>query len=466
MLNKFKKICLGLPVLFLLFALFGINSANATVEGNLGNINCGEFSTDGIYYKAPIYSNYSAERGQAFRPLLSGTLNHITFKYLAWDIENLSNDLFVYVLNEQGQTLGVGTEDVNNPTMPQYSGCGSGANWTFNFSNITLQAGQNYRFYLGFTPTLYGTNTLIIPSLHSSQDFNSALNYNGTSSTYLIRDYDAQGNLYRDVSYNPATDFYFEVDYTGLPNESITIENPVDGDYFATPGDILFIGNFINANLRFTDGKITVWSAEGNSGRDFPLSVSVATSSSIFAMAITLPEGHYSAWPSLYTATSSLLGNVVNFNIATTSFATSSIIQKPTENQICNNIATSTFFGGIECGLKKVAVWAFYPDMTSINLFKNSYDNLKSAFPFSTFFGLTDAVNAGVNHASSTDESIGVPMIRNTATGTDFYILPVLASSSMANAIGQDNANLFRKSLGWLMWSAVGIMFFIQFKKF
>jgi hypothetical protein len=139
------------------------------------------------------------------------------------------------------------------------------------------------------------------------------------------------------------------------------------------------------------------------------------------------------------------------------------------EATLCAGIATSTsmtdihFLGDIECSLKKSFAWAFYPDCTALNSFSLSYAELKKAFPFNAYFGLTDVLTAtATTTIATTTGTLKIPFI--TATGT-FYMLPVLASSSMPKLIGSSNYNLFRNSISWILWLAVAFLVFITFKK-
>ena len=132
-------------------------------------------------------------------------------------------------------------------------------------------------------------------------------------------------------------------------------------------------------------------------------------------------------------------------------------------DNICSGIATSTLAGGLECIIKRSITWAFFPSSEALNQLAASADTLKEAFPFNAYFGLTDAISAGLATTStSTTGSFKMPMI--TATGT-FYMLPVLTASSMPNLIGQANYTIFRNSLGYILWCLAGFIVFITFKK-
>lgn len=121
-----------------------------------------------------------------------------------------------------------------------------------------------------------------------------------------------------------------------------------------------------------------------------------------------------------------------------------SIFKEPTQEEICIGIDTETFFGGIECGFKKVLAWAFFPKSQTIEDFKNKADNLKSSFPFNTVFDITDGIRAGIASTTIEDDSFKIPFIAGDKASNSYYMLPVLSSSSMAAMIGNENTDNFR----------------------
>jgi hypothetical protein len=144
----------------------------------------------------------------------------------------------------------------------------------------------------------------------------------------------------------------------------------------------------------------------------------------------------------------------------------------PDYDNLCNDIATSswewwdvsTYAGAfryaIECGLRKTGYYFFVPSDASRDYFDKGRQKLKGMFPFNTYFSLSDSVY-GVLATTTTDMTgtLGIPFI--SATSSDFYILPVLSSSSMPNAIGQDNTDLLRTSLGWLLWIVTALFIIV-----
>ena len=105
----------------------------------------------------------------------------------------------------------------------------------------------------------------------------------------------------------------------------------------------------------------------------------------------------------------------------------------------CNCASSSNIFYQ---GVCEAFCFLFVPTDYGLTSFQNNYDNLKQTFPFNTYFQLTTAVQGGLNDANlNTTTTIGVPMVRKVSGAAQFYILPVLSSSSMPNAIGGTNAN-------------------------
>ena len=133
------------------------------------------------------------------------------------------------------------------------------------------------------------------------------------------------------------------------------------------------------------------------------------------------------------------------------------------DEDLCFGIATSTFYGAIECGLKKVVYWSFYPSQNALSSLSSRYTQLKNSFPFNAYFGLTNIVDEAI--ATSTTDMSGsfdLPFIDKNG---DYTMIPVLGSSSITNMIGDDNNSLFRNSITWLLWSLAGLIVFITFKK-
>ena len=137
-------------------------------------------------------------------------------------------------------------------------------------------------------------------------------------------------------------------------------------------------------------------------------------------------------------------------------------------SSLCTGIDTSGLMGQIQCGAKfgitESAYFLFNPSCSSLNYIENGFGMLKKGFPFNAYFDLTDSINTAITTSqTATTTAIGIPFININSTSTNkFVILPLISSSSVSNAIGSDNKNLFRTSLGYLIWIlTAAIVFFI-----
>jgi hypothetical protein len=194
-----------------------------------------------------------------------------------------------------------------------------------------------------------------------------------------------------------------------------------------------------------------------------------------------LPDGIYTATAELYTGEYPYINFLatstsVNFRISATStdedwyfnyLASGTLPECDYEevyNNACNNIATSTLLGEIECGIVHVGIYLFYPRCDNIKDLINSTQKIKTRFPLNTFFDLQTIVNEQLATSTNSNNTLGIPFIRKTGTTTQYYILPVLASSSMPKTIGQSNTNMFRTGLTWFFWIVTMVICFLFIK--
>lgn len=128
---------------------------------------------------------------------------------------------------------------------------------------------------------------------------------------------------------------------------------------------------------------------------------------------------------------------------------------------VCDDISTTTsdFFYGIECGFKKIMCWAFMPQEDTLGTVLDSIEEIEDSFPFNTVFSFLNMVNDTLSTTTEIDNTLGVPVID---TEGNFYILPIISSTSMPDAIGEDNTNLFKKSVGYFVWVIVIALILIQ----
>jgi hypothetical protein len=227
-----------------------------------------------------------------------------------------------------------------------------------------------------------------------------------------------------------------------------------------------FIVNYSKPTTEEDYINFTVY--DNGDNKIFDDTINIYTVAGSPAWSLNLPDGLYSWSASIYCI--SYYWNACdNTNIATDIqyFKVSRNFIDP--DKICEGIATSTGItdlhidGDINCGARKAFYWAFYPGNGSLNSLENSYTSLKKAFPFSAFFGLTDALDTGI--ASTTLNATGTLQMPFINTSGHYVMITVLNASSTPNLIGQTNATLFRNSIKWFLWLAVAFIIFLTFKK-
>ncbi|ARF10117.1 hypothetical protein Indivirus_18_1, partial [Indivirus ILV1] len=134
---------------------------------------------------------------------------------------------------------------------------------------------------------------------------------------------------------------------------------------------------------------------------------------------------------------------------------------------LCADIATSSDLlgqigNGVNCALRSAICYLFYPHKYNVNQFFTQYENFKQAFPFNTFFDIASTTkNAFASSTMSNNTTFGLPNIRKTGTTTQYYIQPLLSSSTMANFIGSSNATLFRTSISYLIYAITACGIFL-----
>jgi hypothetical protein len=162
--------------------------------------------------------------------------------------------------------------------------------------------------------------------------------------------------------------------------------------------------------------------------------------------------------------TDTLAYDTVTFGIATTTPIT------PTAwcSGLCNDIATATDFtgqigNGVNCAFRSATCYLFSPHQYNLDQFNTQYNNFKLVFPFNTFFDLASTTkNAFASSTISNNQTIGLPNIRKTGTTTQYYIQPLLSSSTMSSFIGSSNATLFRNTISYLLYGlTAGAIFLI-----
>jgi hypothetical protein len=172
-----------------------------------------------------------------------------------------------------------------------------------------------------------------------------------------------------------------------------------------------------------------------------------------------------------YTAGAYLIGLKNNsFDILASDFVNFTMSEGTTTAQtawcsgLCNDLATTTssWWPPLVCAGRYAICYAMYPHDLTKQMFWQAYSDFKLVFPFNIFFEITstiDNVFASTTMASTTG-SFGLPMIRKVGTTSQYYILPLLTSTTTANFLGNSNANLLRFSLSSIIYAfyTVGII--------
>jgi hypothetical protein len=153
------------------------------------------------------------------------------------------------------------------------------------------------------------------------------------------------------------------------------------------------------------------------------------------------------------------------------------VCQPPLFNltNICIDDDTGAELGTIACGLKTGLLYTadilISPSCQSFNYFNKNYSAFKTAFPYNIFFEFLDTLDSAIDTAtaSRTEETFGLPFVRKTATGTEYYIEPMVSSSTLSKVMGDNGNNyiIFRNVEEYIYWilGALGVFLIIKPKK-
>lgn len=408
-------------------ALFAVSVAIFLLAGNVTNATSElvdiEQLQGGEYFGAPAIC-------QSFIPTKANLTR------IEWNINGAPNRLFNLCRGTMGQlTAGCSGADLVASS--------SGANAVIFNPYLDITVGANYYF------CIYPQGAEIA-ELHN---FGSG----GCSAGYPYGCY-----YYNNTSAN-----YYDLKFKTYYNTNfIEFEYPTDAT--TTP-------DFNNWVIRYEGGEIgvpySISLAYGTStALGFTDSAMVGQFSGFVQWSMekmnALPNGRYYAIATLnkivdYTpipiASTSIITFIISDSAPDTYFNFNLFKLKPPVD-ICAGIATTTILGGLECGLKRAGVWLFYPNATTLQNGLNSIDNFKGTFPFSAFFDITDTIKHAIASTTIDDAGFYVPTITSTST---FVMMPALGTSTISNAIGNNNANLIRTGISFIMWlCAIMIIYF------
>jgi hypothetical protein len=312
--------------------------------------------------------------------------------------------------------------------------CG-GACWQYMFDDpIGLTSGENY--YFGIRMEL-GANDIQVK-------------YNS-----IIPD----GMILNEAQFENTTIYseYYSTTYIPPLNYVLTPIYPLNSDTIAS-STVEISGTYLQPDLTMDYINIRIFDfADNQTTNNY---TAIASTSGQFLKKVSLIDGIYE-WQAYFGF--SIDGRIDTMLWASSTPQIFTVNKMGIQAEVCSGIATSTIMGGIECGFKKVMMWAVTPSQGAMTSLYNSYLDMKEAFPFNAYFGLTDALTEGIGTTTPTmDDNFSMPFI--TATGT-VYMLPIVSSSSMPRLIGQNNTNLFRNSITWILWLMAGSLIFFQFKR-
>jgi len=122
-------------------------------------------------------------------------------------------------------------------------------------------------------------------------------------------------------------------------------------------------------------------------------------------------------------------------------------------DDVCAGLATSTLGGEVACGGRRIACWAFMPHSTSRSYFSQGWEKLKSSFPFSVYFDITDAFHG---FSTSTHEVVGLyapaPAIGPDGRATLTQVL-IIDQNFTKNLVGGETAfNFYRSTILGVFW--------------
>lgn len=302
-------------------------------------------------------------------------------------------------------------------------------------------------------------------AVHANNTFRVAY-AGGTNDNY------AGGTALPTTSWASYNDLYIQTWFESSYDPSyFTLTSPTHGQRFVNE-PIVFAGTIYNPNLAYNGGVIEILNKNTwTSSQD--IQIDISTTSATFSLELPyneFEEVNYRAIAYLINRDTGVRGtsSIVNYVLGQNTVFRSDDAQYEkggmlSEAQICGTIATSTFFGGVECAGRKLIYYSFTPNDFAKESLTKSINTFKNQFPFSVYFQLTDTVtNTIASTTLSNNDTIDVVMIDKDK---NIITMPVLSSTSMPNLIGQDNTNLIRNTIGWFIWLGVAFLIFLTFRK-
>ena len=296
---------------------------------------------------------------------------------------------------------------------------------------------------------------------------------------FMVEDNMAGAYVYQKVT-NPYTsgqeiykfsatpnDLTFRI-YSDFLNSQLVYYSPINGFTYNT-GYIYYTG-YVNGEII----DLNIWTDNLTNGDTYHTLNYHATSTGItyeWSIPQHLQPATYRARYIAGSATQTFTASSTFYiaTDATTTDAENISFVCPLVNMSCAIVGNDFFsvmtnLNNFGCFFEKIGLKLLCPSAEHVAEISQTKDILRESFPFSAFIKLTDDINTALATASSTismNDTLGVPMIRKTATSTEFYIVPVISSTSMAKLTGQANATMIRTTLGYFIWIITGALMLI-----
>jgi hypothetical protein len=460
-MNKFIKILFGIYFLFIFFLI---------------GKNC--FASVDLDYFTGSYDNYYITIGESPTQRFYPNQPTITSaQFLLYDAVSIANcnsnynaancsDL-LFTLCKGHKTTAIGGLNCEGNTLitttSQKPICGIN---TVNFSTSTpININQGQEYYI----SIQGTSGACVSSAIYLNTVITIPTSNGNNGVY--------GYDYNPMQFKTLYDGdYYSINYVPYVDNTGGLSNGgiyKDFDFWQMEVFKQATTSNITIQINYGNSTTTGYTSDNENISAYP-------NQSIFNLTVSkytsLENGKYWTWAELIDDKGNFLAEspylyfwIDNVNGSSTfSFTAPPEYQDNVFNHICDDIATSsgTLLDDLryntECGFKKFVYWAFTPTKAAQDGLIISYTNIKKLFPFNVYFNLTNTVTNSISTSTATTGTFDIPFINKTG---DFYMLPVLSSSSLPNLIGGTNANLFRNSISWIIWILVAFLIFIIFKK-
>lgn len=258
---------------------------------------------------------------------------------------------------------------------------------------------------------------------------------------------------------------------SSMPNPlMIDLGNLPQGVHTETSTKLMFFYNFTGLNV--ASSSVCLWDYRTSTSTGYCNSDALSATTTFGMIVIPTPEINtnnsyrfYTVSPNFSTLQSSLFS--VNWSFTPLGKPGCSIPERDISHA-CDFlgapdiIGTSTFdysawYDHTLCAATRAAIktvdFFIRPNCSALDFFQSSYDNFKETPPFNIFYQFTDTIETAISSTTATTSAtLGIPWVRNTDATNTIYMLPVISSSSLSNAIGSSNVSMIRLTLGWIFW--------------